>query len=737
MCGRTWRSASPIRMLSAFIIISASLSVINRAPFGINNLTYFVQSQARVSHIRPLQRNVEKLEHGIAFASRSCVPSVARQPMTVRTTLSPLPFAFTHTQSLTPVSTTAVTNGANHWRTLPLRTCPDYKNVTGFGEGGISLHYSSVGMVKHTRGAVLELVPVASLTLHPSARNLMIVAHADDETIFGCQALIDSPANSWVVVVVNKAGVARDAVLPNVTQFYSLAALVALEHLDRLYVEWYNAHMVDSLEAILRMRTWDTVITHSARGEYGHTQHKALYTVVTGLLQLPGVHYRALRVFDFNPGERNHSLQRNMTDIVGPALRLYGTKIVEQFAWIIARSRYPVLETSNTTTNALAEVVCVTSQSPSASPDGEPIHKPVASTQPSSEMPFFNVLRRRRIISINVFYMRTTPNSLNLHAMPNLTTMLSEAASDASSSDKTIYFNDYFRPLINVILNWQYLLPDWTVRVYINKGHPFVAQLRRVHAEVIEMEGFSPALWSAATAWRFLVEDDTSVDAWASRESESAPTYQDAALIVHWMRTGLPIHNIALHRGHQTINAGTWGARGGYLTRILNTTMADAIQAYAASQNAKGRPFGSNYGDDQNFQSHVIFRALRHSPTKSNRLVDGVFYIAPSIPQKDCFYMYCLPFPQYPDEAPFPILRASMNRNARGGLILCHYTEAPHCRKHTTLPVDADLRLYALCTGSDFYSGKRVRGSEVQLLGFTTCPYANVTSAPIWHANGY
>lgn len=286
------------------------------------------------------------------------------------------------------------------------------------------------------------------------------------------------------------------------------------------------------------------------------------------------------------------------------------------------------------------------------------------------------------------------------------------------------HLNKYFTPLVNVILNWRWLLPDWKVRVYISQGHPYVSQLRRLGAEVIEKR-FDPERWCAAMTWRFLVQDDATVEHWASRESESPPTIQDAAVLTDWTRPSVyPIHAIHVAGAHQTINGGLFGFNRAYLNHAMNTSMVETLERFQHEVDSPGRKFGDKYGDDQ------FFLAKRIWSLGVGR--DGIAYESSDVRKLNrsfCNFKVCT---EYPDSSEASdVFRCSMNRISQDELILCHHEDAPHCRRERFEQQQAWRELYELCTGRDFLTDELLDPSGVRL-GMRTCPYSKAGAPRSW-----
>lgn len=110
---------------------------------------------------------------------------------------------------------------------------------------------------------------------------LMIVAHPDDETLFGGDAL--TALSNWLVVCVTNAG--------NRTRRHEFiramncigADYVMLNHADHLSSGNFHPALEQQLATLLAERPWEMVVTHAESGEYGHPQHKSLHRIVRKL----------------------------------------------------------------------------------------------------------------------------------------------------------------------------------------------------------------------------------------------------------------------------------------------------------------------------------------------------------------------------------------------------------------------------------------------------------------------
>lgn len=110
---------------------------------------------------------------------------------------------------------------------------------------------------------------------------LMIVAHPDDESIFGGEALT---AGGWTVVCVTNAGnpMRRSEFIAAMTT--ARANWFILDHADHLTNGNFHPRLREQLQSILDAHPYELVVTHNARGEYGHPQHRALHALVAGIV---------------------------------------------------------------------------------------------------------------------------------------------------------------------------------------------------------------------------------------------------------------------------------------------------------------------------------------------------------------------------------------------------------------------------------------------------------------------
>ncbi len=127
-----------------------------------------------------------------------------------------------------------------------------------------------------------------------TARKLMIVAHPDDESIFGGNTLINEP-NSWMVLVAtNGSNYVRRTELHSAMSSIGTAWEI-WDHEDCMDTEHplgtqFHPGFKEDLEDVLIRGNFESILTHNKEGEYGHNQHQGLSRIVTEMgkkLNLP------------------------------------------------------------------------------------------------------------------------------------------------------------------------------------------------------------------------------------------------------------------------------------------------------------------------------------------------------------------------------------------------------------------------------------------------------------------
>lgn len=108
------------------------------------------------------------------------------------------------------------------------------------------------------------------------ASNIMIVAHPDDETIWGGSHLLDG--GYLVVCITNGNNAERASEFREAVTSSGNIPLI-LDYPDKVNFRRANwTSIQDDIEAdislVMSAKHWDTAVTHNPKGEYGHIHHK-------------------------------------------------------------------------------------------------------------------------------------------------------------------------------------------------------------------------------------------------------------------------------------------------------------------------------------------------------------------------------------------------------------------------------------------------------------------------------
>lgn len=125
---------------------------------------------------------------------------------------------------------------------------------------------------------------VQSLMNKQDVNKLMIVAHPDDETIFGGGMLLNE--DGWKVVVVTDGGGDNNDSEQRLEEFKSVMQHLNVDYeilgfKDDMNQVLYNEDDVaKKLFTIIVSKNWKKIVTHNEEGEYGHIIHKSVHNIV-------------------------------------------------------------------------------------------------------------------------------------------------------------------------------------------------------------------------------------------------------------------------------------------------------------------------------------------------------------------------------------------------------------------------------------------------------------------------
>ncbi len=115
------------------------------------------------------------------------------------------------------------------------------------------------------------------------AQKLMIVAHPDDDVIWGGGHLLDG--DYFVVCITNGRNDTRKPEFEKMLSQSGNSGYI-LEYPDKVAGErddWKQVwdKIESDLERLMKCKNWDLIVTHNKDGEYGHQHHKYTHSIVT------------------------------------------------------------------------------------------------------------------------------------------------------------------------------------------------------------------------------------------------------------------------------------------------------------------------------------------------------------------------------------------------------------------------------------------------------------------------
>ena len=122
---------------------------------------------------------------------------------------------------------------------------------------------------------------------------LMIVAHPDDETLWGGKALIE---DDYLVVCIT-CGKVKSRVFEFVNVMHTTNdKYIMLGYPDKTNGErdnWDTVYedITKDLKKIIKLKDWELIVVHNPEGEYGHIHHKMISNIVTDIVENKDILY--------------------------------------------------------------------------------------------------------------------------------------------------------------------------------------------------------------------------------------------------------------------------------------------------------------------------------------------------------------------------------------------------------------------------------------------------------------
>lgn len=166
---------------------------------------------------------------------------------------------------------------------------------------------------------------------------LMIVAHPDDELIFGGSELVKE--SGWkVVCVTNATWRSHNIFSPNLKKNRYQEFILVMNKLGHAYEIWdfednlfsanWNLNLLEKkLLQIINQQKYNKIVTHNLKGEYGHVQHKKISEIINNIKPAN------LYVFGYN-----ENIYNEYTAQITQLLKIYHSQnntIAMHYKWIV------------------------------------------------------------------------------------------------------------------------------------------------------------------------------------------------------------------------------------------------------------------------------------------------------------------------------------------------------------------------------------------------------------------
>lgn len=126
-----------------------------------------------------------------------------------------------------------------------------------------------------------------------NVENLMIVAHPDDELLWGGSHLID---DDYLVVCITCGPVQERVnefvkVMNETNDKYIMLGYPDKTNGERDNWDNYRNDIYENIQEIINLKEWNMIVTHNPDGEYGHIHHKMTSSLVTRAVTTDNLYY--------------------------------------------------------------------------------------------------------------------------------------------------------------------------------------------------------------------------------------------------------------------------------------------------------------------------------------------------------------------------------------------------------------------------------------------------------------
>ena len=153
---------------------------------------------------------------------------------------------------------------------------------------------------------------------------IMIVAHPDDEALFGGAELLTHPKEYKVVVIDEYHNEVRRE------EFRESMKFIGIEDYEHWTgfkggEDYHREKLIYELLRVLRERNYKKIVTHNKQGEYGHPRHRACHDILN--------HLRPDILWQFDKSEEK--LPKDILNKKRDLLKVYKSQIgvLDWFNW--------------------------------------------------------------------------------------------------------------------------------------------------------------------------------------------------------------------------------------------------------------------------------------------------------------------------------------------------------------------------------------------------------------------